>query len=169
MIGDRNSTRLQDDRRLGAGVMETLTVREVTDEGLRLRTTHDGYVKRFGVKHERTLLLSPDGQTLKGTDRVFGPKAKKLIGQEILLRFHLHPHIRAMKAPDGRITLETRSGRTWIFDAGGKPADIEDSLYLNRPDRAEAARQIVITLAQKGEKAGTEPPICNWVLSEMSL
>ncbi|WP_417456446.1 heparinase II/III family protein [Kordiimonas sp.] len=173
VIGDRNSTRLMDDGRLGAGVAETLTIREVMEESVRLRTTHDGYLKRFGVKHERILELSGDGTRLKGSDRLFGPKLKKLSGQQVLLRFHLHPQVKALKAPDGRITLETRSGKTWIFDADGGNAEIEDSLYLSRPDRPEASKQIVVTLskegAQRGSGEGTNQPICNWVLSEMNI
>ncbi|WP_417449199.1 heparinase II/III family protein [Kordiimonas sp.] len=169
VIGDRNSTRLMEDGRLGAGVSETLTVRETTEEGQRLRVTHDGYLKRFGVKHERLIEIPADGSRIKGSDRLFGPKIKKLVGQDVVLRFHLHPQVRAMKAPDGRVTLETRSGKTWIFDADGGKTEIEDSLYLSRPDRPEATKQIVVTLAPSGGNDGSEQPICNWVLSEMDL
>ncbi len=169
VIGDRNSTRLMDDGRLGAGVSETQMVREATEDSQRLRLTHDGYLKRFGVKHERHIEILSDGSRIKGSDRLFGQKAGKLGAQEILLRFHLHPQVRAMKAPDGRITLETRSGRTWIFDADGGKAEIEDSLYLSRPDRPEAAKQIVVKLARGSGSGGQEQLICNWVLSEMDL
>lgn len=165
VIADRNSSRILENGKLGAGVSETLTIREKTGTGTLIRHSHNGYLKRFGVKHERTLMLSDDGLTLKGTDTLFGPKPRKLEGREVLLRFHLHPNVSALKASDGRITLETRSGRTWIFDADGGDAEIEDSLYLSRPDHPVPARQIVVRLAWEG----TEPPSASWVLSEMSF
>jgi uncharacterized heparinase superfamily protein len=173
IIADRNSSRLLDSGRLGAGVSETLTIREPLDEGakentessIRVKHTHNGYHRRFGVKHERALTLAADGTALKGSDKLFGDKLKKLAGKEILLRFHLHPGVTPMKAPDGRITLETRSGRTWIFDVDGGTAEIEESLYLSRPDRGEPTRQIVVRL----DRADDTAPVCNWVLSEMSL
>ncbi|MCJ9429797.1 heparinase II/III family protein [Kordiimonas marina] len=165
VIGDRNSTRILDDGRLGPGVAETLTIREVSDEGVHLKVLHDGYLKRFGVKHERSFFMESDGKRLRGSDKVFGPKLKKLGDREIILRFHLHPDISALKAPDGRITLETKSGKTWIFDVDGGDAEIEDSLYLSRPDHPRPTRQIVVRV----DREGTNAPICNWVLSEMSL
>lgn len=165
VVADRNSSRILDSGKLGAGVSETLTLRETTENGVQVRHTHNGYLKRFGVKHERTLLLSNDGLQLKGSDKLFGPKLKKLDGKDIILRFHLHPGVAALKAPDGRVTLETKGGRTWIFDLDGGDAEIEDSLYLSRPDHPTPTRQIVVRVAREG----TEPPICTWVLSEMSL
>ncbi len=165
IIADRNSSRLLEGGRMGPGVSETLTIREKTDEGTRIRHSHNGYLKRFGVKHERSLDLSADGTRLKGSDKLFGPKIKKLAGKEVLLRFHLHPNITALKASDGRITLETRAGKTWIFDVDGGEAEIEESLYLSRPDHPVPSRQIVVRLAREGN----EQPTLNWVLSEMSF
>ncbi len=165
VIADRNSSRILDNGRLGAGVSETLTIREPTDDGVRIKHTHNGYLKRFGVKHERSLTLEADGTVLKGSEKLFGDKRKKLEGQEIMLRFHLHPGVMALKAPDGRISLETRGGKNWIFDLDGGTAEIEESLYLSRPDHGENTRQIVVRVAREGN----EPPMCNWVLSEVRL
>ncbi|TNE64615.1 MAG: hypothetical protein EP335_07090 [Alphaproteobacteria bacterium] len=165
IVGDRNSTRVLEDGHLGAGVEECLAVREITDAGTSLRILHDGYLKRFGVKHERTMLLAKDGKRLRGSDRLFGPKLRKLGDRPVVVRFHLHPTVSALKAPDGRITLETRSGKTWIFDVDGGNAEIEDSLYLSRPDHARPTRQIVVRV----EREGTNAPICNWVFSEMGV
>ncbi|NVJ98934.1 MAG: heparinase II/III family protein [Alphaproteobacteria bacterium] len=165
VVADRNSSRLLESGRLGAGVSETLTIREKTEDGMLVRHTHNGYLKRFGAKHERTMQLYDDGLKLKGTDTLFGPKLKKLAGKDIVLRFHLHPTVNALKASDGRITLETRGGKTWIFDVDGGDAEIEDSLYLSKPDHPVPTRQIVVRLAWEG----TEPPTASWVLSEMSF
>ncbi len=163
VISNRNSTRILEDKRLGAGVSETLTLREGLEDGTRIKLMHDGYEKRFGVKHERNLSLTDDGKKLVGEDKLFGPKLKKLHGAEVLVRFHLHPTIEAHVAPDGRITLETRSGKLWIFDTEDGAAKIEDSLYVGHPLRPEASKQITVTVPVEQNNT----PICKWVLSEM--
>ena len=169
VISDRNSSRIMEDGRVGKGVTETLTIREglaVHEEqkgGARIKLMHDGYLKRFGVKHERALQLDANGKRLVGSDKLYGPKLKKLRGETVLLRFHLHPQIEALLAPDGRISLETRSGKIWIFDVPDCTAEIEGSLYLAQPDSPVATRQIVVRIPV----VENETPICNWVLSEM--
>ncbi|MFC3052041.1 heparinase II/III family protein [Kordiimonas pumila] len=168
IVADRNSSRLMDNGKLGAGVTETLTLRETLENGTRIRLIHDGYLKRFGVKHERALTLTANGKKLLGEDKLFGPKSQKLQGHTVVLRFHLHPSVEATKAPDGRITLALKSGRVWIFDVdkgSGAKANIEDSLYVSRPDKPVAARQIVVTIPNREN----ETPICTWQLSEMDI
>ena len=165
VISDRNNSRIMEDGRIGKGVTETLTIREGLDDGVRVKLMHDGYLRRFGVKHERIIGLSADGKQLEGSDRLFGPKLKKLRGETIVLRFHLHPNVEPLLAPDGRISLETRSGKIWIFDAPDCTAHIEDSLYLPQPDRPTKTRQIIVQVPI----TENETPICNWSIIEMSV
>ncbi len=163
--GDPNSNQIRDDGFVGTGGSETQTTREVIDDGVSIKVIHNGYEKRFGVLHERTLLLSGDGKKLKGSDRLSGRKLKKLAGQSVTLRFHLHPGVQAFKAPDGRISLETRGGKTWIFDIDDENAEIEDSLYLAQPDTPVASKQITVSV----NADGAAPIKLNWTLSEISV
>lgn len=165
VISDTNSTEVRPDGLLGKGVTETLTIRENLEDGVRVALLHDGYLKRYGVKHERAIVLSQDGKRLSGSDKLFGPKLKKLAGQKIELRFHLHPGVEALLAPDGRVSLETRSGKLWIFDVDEGEASVEDSLYIPQPDSPTKSRQIVVRVPVGEDK----PPICNWVFSEMEV
>ena len=165
VVGDTNSSKIRDDGQIGAGVSETQTTREVLDDEVSVKVIHNGYEKRFGVLHERTLTLSNDGRKLKGQDRLSGRKLKKLGGQTAALRFHLHPGVQAYIAPDGRVSLETRGGKTWIFDIDDETAEIEDSLYLAQRDKAVASKQITVTVKTGGDK----PLKFNWTLSEISV
>jgi len=165
IISDRNTSRIQEDGYIGRSVTETLTIRETVEDGIRLKLMHDGYLKQFGVKHERIISLSKDGKKLLGIDRLFGPKPEKLSGETILLRFHLHPHIEATLAPDGRISLETRNGKVWIFSVDEGTACIDDSLYIPQPDTPIATRQIIV----KMNLPENHTPTCNWALSEMNI
>ncbi len=42
--------------------------REVTNGGVLLTTSHDGYARQFGVVHQRVVILSEDGTRLDGED-----------------------------------------------------------------------------------------------------
>lgn len=165
VIGDTNSSAIGDDGRIISGVSETQTTREILEDGTLIRLIHNGYEKRFGVLHERELELRKDGKRLKGRDRISGRKLKKCAGQAITLRFHLHPQVMAAKGPDGRISLETRGGKSWIFDVEGFSAEIEDSLYLPRPETPQPCKQIVIT----ADADGQSPLTLHWNFSEISL
>lgn len=165
VVGDTNSNKINDNSLLGAGVSETQTTREVLDDGVSVKVIHNGYEKRFGVLHERTLMLRADGKKLKGQERLSGRKLKKIDGQNVMLRFHLHPGVQAFKAPDGRVSLETRGGKTWIFDIDDENAEVEDSLYLAQRDKAAASKQITVAVNASGDK----PIKLNWTLSEISV
>lgn len=163
-IGDRNSNKLLEDGRIGSGVSETQTTREVMDGAVSVTVIHNGYEKRFGVLHERKLILESAGHRLIGRDRLSGQSLKKVKGETVILRFHLHPGIQAFKAPDGRITLETRTGKNWIFDVDGHAAVVDDSLYLARPDDPKPCKQIVVEQQIKT----ANPMTINWTLSEIT-
>lgn len=153
IVGDTNSSVIREDQTIGAGVTETQTTRETHDHSQSVKVIHNGYERRFGVLHERILDLDNTGQQLKGRDRLSGRKMKKLAGQSVVLRFHLHPGVEAFKAPDGRISLETRGGQTWIFDIDGADAEVDDSLYLPQRDQPLASKQIIVTTSADGAKA----------------
>lgn len=163
VVADTNSSRLRDDGQIGRGVSETQTVRETLDEHVSIEVTHNGYAKRFGVQHKRRLELSADGTRLKGEDMLLGSKLKKLAGARIEMRFHLHPGVEAFLAPDGRVSLTTRGGRSWIFDIEGAEADLEDSLYLAQRDTPQPCKQIVATATATGASG----PAFQWSFSEI--
>lgn len=164
VVGDTNSSRLLEDGHVGAGVSETQTTRETLDHSISLKVIHNGYERRYGVLHERVVELENTGARLKGHDRLSGRKLKKLAGQTVALRFHLHPGVQAFKAPDGRISLETRGGKNWIFDIEGADAEVEDSLYLAQRDKPLASKQIIVT----GKPDGQTPFVLHWSFSEIS-
>ncbi|MBL4639587.1 MAG: heparinase II/III family protein [Kordiimonadaceae bacterium] len=167
IIADTNNSCLLENGRLGKGVSETLTLREGLEDGTRVKLMHDGYEKQFGVKHERAISLSADGKNLSGEDKLFGPKLKKLSGHAVVLRFHLHPSVEARVAPDGRITLETRSGKLWIFDSEDSTAEIEDSLYMGHPLKPEASKQICVHFKPSDTAPENNTPLCKWAFSEI--
>jgi uncharacterized heparinase superfamily protein len=115
---------------------------------LMLRARHDGYARRFGILHERTLLLAADGSRLEGEDLFLdaggGPKIRTT-RDKFAVRFHLHPSIKATKLTDGHgVMMMMPNKEVWTFVAPHDRVEIEDSVYLASPEGARRAMQIVI-------------------------
>ncbi|UTW55562.1 heparinase II/III family protein [Kordiimonas sp. SCSIO 12610] len=164
IIADRNSTKINEDGSLGKGVNEVSFKREYVDGSAKLDIEHDGYLSRFGVTHSRSLTLRHDGLKLSGIDSLDGVDRRRLNGAEALIRFHLHPSVTVASTPDGRITLESQSGKLWIFDVVGGTSRLEDSLYLPRPDEIRPTKQIVIRISPSDEAALS----CKWFLERIN-
>ena len=142
-LGDRNSTAIHEDGSLGKGVVEVEMSRDETAGPARVEASHDGYLRRFGLIHERRLTLSPDGAALSGEDRLY-PGAKKKRRAEaasVAIRFHLAPAIEVITTADGQgALLRLRGGTVWRFRCRGGALSVEDSVWidgLGRPQPTE--------------------------------
>jgi len=113
-----------------------------------LRATHDGYARAFGVLHSRTIRLSPDGRVLEGEDGFAPAKGSALpagAADEFVIRFHLHPAIKANRLADGRgVILLLPDRELWSFSTYGETVEIEESVFLAGPDGPRRTVQIVI-------------------------
>src|SRR6185503_15360222 len=116
--------------RLMSGPTHTESKRQEAAVGNWLRMNHDGYVKPFGLLHERDMFLSNDGSRLNGTDRVV-PRGRKADAPPapLALRFHLHPNVRAtLDAEKKTAMLALASGASWRFETSGD-LSIAESIY----------------------------------------
>jgi uncharacterized heparinase superfamily protein len=133
---------------IAAGPTSVPIERQERDIGLVLRASHNGYVERFGLVHQRTLLLHPNGMRLDGED-IFLPAGGQALPanarDDFALRFHLHPSVRANRLNDGRgVMLTTPSKDLWSFNSPEDEVDIEESVYLASPEGPRRTVQIVI-------------------------
>jgi uncharacterized heparinase superfamily protein len=132
---------------LGARMMDgpkhIETNRIDTPQGTRVVASHDGYLAGFGIVHERSLTLSPNGLSLTGADRLI-PKTSRRDPLSFAVRFHIHPDVRVSPSQGGGILLKLPSGEGWRFRAGGGNAQIEESIYLGTA-MARRAEQLVVT------------------------
>ena len=124
------------------GAQVTSRIREVTPEGEKLVVVHNGYVRSYGLKHARTLLLASDGAQLDGRDGLEGPQGQK--PHEFELHFHVHPSVEARELETGKgIVLKTAHGSRWIFSADIKPV-LVDSLFFPGWQSPRPAKQIIV-------------------------
>jgi uncharacterized heparinase superfamily protein len=107
---------------------------------------HDGYAQRFGILHERELVLSAGGNLLSGRDR-FAPAGGGPIrnsGRDhVAVRFHLHPDIRLFRNHQGHLVLTAEGGDSWVFSAEIEP-QVEESIYFAGLAGPKRTRQIVL-------------------------
>jgi uncharacterized heparinase superfamily protein len=129
------------------GPTEVDSHREAIANGVLLTTSHDGYLGRFGVIHRRVLMLAPDGTRLDGEDTVVlaSDGRSKANETDYVLRFHLHPAVKASRLSDARgVMLVLPNRDVWTFEALDDRVDLEDSVFLAGNDGPRRSAQIVI-------------------------
>jgi uncharacterized heparinase superfamily protein len=128
-----------------AGPVNVESFRETVANGELLTTSHDGYAARFGVLHRRVLLISPDGSRLDGEDTVSPAPGARVKQTDYVLRFHLHPSVKASRLSDARGAMLVLPNReVWTFEAVDDTVDLEDSVFLAGNDGPRRGAQIVI-------------------------
>jgi uncharacterized heparinase superfamily protein len=137
--------------RMMDGPVHIETNRTDTPQGARVIASHDGYVKDFGVVHERSLTLSPNGMVISGSDRMI-PKGARNETLGFTARFHIHPDVRVSPSQSGDILLKLPTGEGWRFRAGGGNVQIEESIYLGMRT-VRRAEQLVVTGQMRDQPA----------------
>ena len=147
ILADSNSTALHADGTLGRGVSEIELERNENEGSSRIEASHDGYVRRFGLIHKRTLALTGDGRELRGDDVLLPARAKhKPMTSAFAVRFHLAPGIEATPTADGMgALLRIERGALWQFRCRGGTLSIDESLWIDGDARPHATLQLVVS------------------------
>lgn len=127
--------------------------------------SHDGYVPRFGLRHERELTLSRGGSLLEGRDRLLrenGTPARDNGRDLVAVRFHIHPDIEVIREGRDRLVLAAPQGNRWILSCRQVAPDIEESIHFAGLSGPRRSRQIVLSF-----KASQIPEI-EWKLARLS-
>ena len=106
-----------------------------------------GNVLTGNLLHERDLYLSVAGDDFRGEDRLVRDSASDpaLVGLPYVLRFHLHPSVKATLSKDGETVMLVLANRTaWRFAAKGCVVDLADSVYLAGLPQPRRTQQIVL-------------------------
>lgn len=149
---DTSSCRFRETRdgtiRIAQGPLDVKIARAGRDEAAVIRASHDGYERQFGIIHQRSWLLSPDGDRLDGEDVFSAPSGRGLppdLPDDYTIRFHLHPSVKASRVKDGRTVLLILPGReSWLFTAPSMLVELEESIYLSASEGPRRTSQIVI-------------------------
>ncbi|CAH1657815.1 putative heparinase superfamily protein [Chelatococcus asaccharovorans] len=130
-----------------SGPRHVAATRETMPDGLSLKASHDGYLARFGLIHERRLDLGSHGDRLEGEDSFISEERPTPPGTEATLRFHLHPSVRASRIADGPgIFLVLPNQDCWSFEVDAGELSLEESVFFAASDGIRRTAQIVVTI-----------------------
>ncbi|MCP5087863.1 MAG: heparinase [Rhodobacteraceae bacterium] len=134
----------------------------LTDEnpsGKAVRSSHDGYVRSYGLTHFRQISMVENGSRIVGEDALKAEtsldmsrfiKAAKGGKRQVVpftIHFHLHPDVApVLDMNDKAVSLALLNGEIWVFRAGGKKLELRRSAYMERGRlKPRATKQIVVT------------------------
>lgn len=146
-LSDSNSTSIHSDGSLGKGVEEVELDRQEAEIGSRIEASHDGYGRRFGFVHKRSMSVGPDGREIRGDDVLLPAKVRRK-GQAatFAVRFHLGPDVEVSPTADGNgALLRIAEGPLWQFRSHGGALAIDDSLWVDGNGRIRGTQQLVIS------------------------
>jgi len=109
----------------------------------KINAAHDGYLKQYGVIHEREIEFYPEQIKFIGHDKIIFKNSNKNLKFEI--RFHLEPNIKIMKTQDNKSILIELDGEGWKFNSNNNNMNIDNGLYFGRKDSFVDNQNIVIS------------------------
>lgn len=149
------------------GPRKVAVAREDRPGAVILRAAHDGYAQRFGILHERTIVLADDGTRLEGEDAFIsadGHRPLRAARDKFAVRFHVHPTVKATRLSDGCGAMLMASDKdVWRFIVHDGRVELEDSVYLAGAEGPRRTVQLVIY----GHARNTERVV--WSLQQSSF
>ena len=115
----------------------------------KINAAHDGYLKQYGIMHEREVEFYPEQIKFVGHDQMINKNGTKNLKFEI--RFHLEPNIKTMKTQDNKSILIDLDGEGWKFNSDNNNMNIDNGLYFGKKDSFVDNQNIIISGMTNGE------------------
>lgn len=130
-------------------------VKVSTEDGAAvLAAGHDGYLKRYGLMHNRRLSLDKSGMRLQGIDRLEPPSGRLRLKQDLpfAIHFHLHPDCTIEDiGAETSVHLRMADGFGFVFHVDGAELHVEESLFFAESSGPRPGLQIVLRGLTFGE------------------
>lgn len=125
-------------------MLNTKTTLESLNAASLFSGTHEGYVKDYGLTHTRRLYLDSDGEDVRGEDVLIRNIAIKPVN--FVLRFHLHPSVRASVIENNSaVLIKLPSGTGWTFHVNQGSITLDDSVHCADGFNLKKSQQIVVS------------------------
>ncbi len=108
-----------------------------------INAAHDGYLKQYGVIHEREMRFYPEQIKFIGHDKIISKNNIKNLKFEI--RFHMEPKVKIMKTQDNKSILIDLDGEGWKFNSDNNNMNIDNGLYFGEKGSFVDNQNIVIS------------------------
>ena len=109
----------------------------------KINAAHDGYIRQYGIIHEREIEFYPEQKKFVGHDKIISKNSIKNLKFEI--RFHLEPNVKVMKTQDNKSILIDLDGEGWKFNSNNSDMNIDNGLYFGKKDSFIDNQNIVIS------------------------
>jgi uncharacterized heparinase superfamily protein len=126
-----------------------------------INSAHDGYIKKYGIIHDRQIEFFPEKYKFIGYDKLIKKKKFKSLNFEI--RFHLDPEAKIMETQDGNNIFIEIDQEGWKFSSNNYKVGVETGLYFGKKNSYVENKNIFISgMTQK------ENQTINWELIKIS-
>ena len=105
--------------------------------------SHDGYIKKYGVIHERKIEFFIEKNKFIGTDKLI--KKKKFKSSNFEIRFHFEPGVKINKTQDEKSILIELENSGWKFSCKDHKIDVETGLYFGKKNSFVENQNIYIS------------------------
>ena len=109
----------------------------------KINAAHDGYLKQYGIIHDREIEFYPEQMKFIGHDKIISKNNIKNLKFEI--RFHLEPNVKVMKTLDGKSILIDLDGEGWKFNSNHNTIHIDNGLYFGKKNSFIGSKNIFIS------------------------
>jgi len=113
------------------------------DNYWKITASHDGYLKKFGIIHNRDIEFYPEQSKFVGTDKIIRKKKDKNIKFDI--RFHLDPNSKVMKTQDNKSILIELENEGWKFSCDKFDINIDNGLFFGNKNSYKENHNIFIS------------------------
>ena len=121
---------------------------------------HEGYLKKFGIIHEREIEFYPEQEKFIGTDKILRKKPNRKIKFDI--RFQLNPISKVMKTQDNKYILIELEDEGWKFNCDDFDKNIDNGLYFGNKNSYIENQNIFISGINNEEKQ-----VIKWEISKL--
>ena len=108
-----------------------------------IKCSHDGYLSKYGVIHQRNLEFDCNKNILHGKEKLIKKKNFKVTNFEI--RFHLLPNIKVTKLQDNKSVLIELENSGWRFFSNDGLVGVETGLYFGNKNKYMENQNIFIS------------------------
>ena len=111
--------------------------------------SHNGYLKKYGIIHERKIEFFPENNKFIGTDTLIKKKNYKNTNFEI--RFHLQPSSKIMQTQDSKSIFIEIDNQGWKFTCNDNETNLETGLYFGKKSSYVENKNIFISSMTQNE------------------
>jgi hypothetical protein len=115
---------------------------------------HDGYVKKFGLKHSRRISLAASGTRIEGSDRLKDPFGTLRLNHDLpfAIHFHVHPDVLCQRTDEPNVAeMILRSGEVWTFTLRGATLALEEGTFFADSTGPTRVLQLIARGATSGD------------------